>query len=146
MINTLGLSARVWGRGESKAPRPLILSTRGETNIDAFITGSRAYGKPKKMSDVDLVVRMDAATKEKLLEFSDHKTKLIFGMLNIIACETDEQFAVWKLATAHMAMESRGGKQPFDRDEAMEELNKLRRLIKLPDGQDSEGGEREDEE
>lgn len=70
--------------------------------MNAFITGSHAYGTPNKDSDVDLVVRMSKATLKKLHELSGIKEgePLRFGNLNLIACTNDLEMAVWKVGTA----------------------------------------------
>ncbi|MCK9458530.1 MAG: nucleotidyltransferase domain-containing protein [Proteobacteria bacterium] len=72
--------------------------------MNAFITGSRAYGKPNANSDVDLVIRVNTGTAQSLRRLSDnpHSTVVRFGKLNLILCETDEEYAVWKLGTTEL--------------------------------------------
>lgn len=114
--------------------------------MNAFITGSRAYGKPTVKSDIDLVIRCDPETERLLRKLSariskhgakeDELQPIRFGMLNIIVCQSDEDYAVWKLGTEHMkGLKEKGS--PFDRDTAMEVLNGLRKMIHLEDMHDS---------
>ena len=100
---------------------------------EAFITGSRAYGKPKKSSDVDLVIRCDEETANVLKAKSETGEQPIrFGQLNVIICTTDEQFAVWKLGTVEMKRKKQKGKI-FDKNQAKRVFDKLREMIGIVD-------------
>ena len=106
----------------------------------AFITGSRAYGNVKPFSDIDLVVRVDEATAQKLRNLSDTPQKnecgyvvARFGRLNLILCETDVQFSIWKLGTEGLVYQ----KKPSDKVVAKETFDVLRRIVGLPDAGDS---------
>jgi hypothetical protein len=73
----------------------------------SFITGSRAYGRPKWDSDVDLVIFVDDDTKEDLIKLSDDgKMPCRYGKLNLIFATTEEEYAAWllgkKLCTKRM--------------------------------------------
>lgn len=82
--------------------------------MKSFITGSRAYGKPCPDSDVDLVIRCDEGLSEFLRSVCDisetraeatyhgRPCQIRFGRLNIIDCNTDEEFAAWKLGTSRL--------------------------------------------
>lgn len=83
---------------------------------EAFLTGSHAYGEPKKGSDVDLVIRVSSVVADKLKELSGGKEPVRFGNLNLILCETDTEFAAWKVGTVQMSLEKTRGSQEDDRD------------------------------
>lgn len=101
---------------------------------EAFITGSRAYGRPKKSSDVDLVIRCDEETAKLLIKKSElGKEPVRFGKLNLIICTTDEQFAVWKLGTEHMKGINQESGKTFDKEKAKVILDGLRKMVGLND-------------
>jgi len=109
----------------------------------SFITGSRAYGTVTPKSDIDLVVRMDEATAQLLRKLSDPvltrsgdpQIVIKFGRINIIACTTDEQFAVWRLGTTQM---QRSGKR-HDWEQAKNIFDVLREAVGIKDLGDSPG-------
>ena len=110
--------------------------------MQAFITGSRAYGKPKPESDVDLVIRVDPDTAAKLRSLSDPSydaqlkgeiKPVRFGRLNLILCETDDEWAVWRVGTTQMTRDVKA----YDRKEAKAELDMLRSLVGIYDKADS---------
>lgn len=105
--------------------------------MTSFITGSRAYGRPTPGSDIDLVVRVTPEEAERLRSFSDDKNSCRFGRLNLILCETDEQWAVWRVATTRLVL----APGSFNRDQAKEVLDVLREMIQEKDKADS-GGEK----
>lgn len=70
--------------------------------MKAFITGSQAYGTAHCKSDVDLVIVVDAATKEKLIALSDLGSWPIrFGSLNLVVIDADDEdlYKAWRKAT-----------------------------------------------
>lgn len=91
----------------------------------AFITGSRAYGRPTKYSDLDLVIHTDQATKRALERYAgvEQDTPVYFGVgnkrINLIICETEEQMAVWKLGTAQLQLK-REEEGPINKEYAKE--------------------------
>ena len=88
---------------------------------NAFLTGSQVYGKPEEFSDVDLVVRVDQETAQKLVELSDDESIPIrFGRLNLIVTIEDEQFEAWEEMTEEALDRSRSRRSPVLRDEAIE--------------------------
>lgn len=102
----------------------------------AFITGSRAYGRPGLNSDVDLVVLVDEATARELIRLSEHKKEPVrFGSLNLILCVDETEYAVWRLGTRQMQR----SKAKHTRDQAREVLDKLRDLAGIKD--ESQSGE-----
>ncbi len=84
--------------------------------LNAFITGSYAYGVPKENSDIDLVIRIDRPELQKLAVFSEggelneydgvgRSVSLRFGKLNIIACTSDLQYRTWLQGTQQLINE-----------------------------------------
>ena len=63
----------------------------------AFLTGSRVYGEPHDESDIDLVILVDYKALKALKNFSESKKTIRFGKLNIIACQTEAEMAVWRV-------------------------------------------------
>ena len=82
--------------------------------MNAFLTGSRVYGRPREDSDWDLAVRCDKETAQRLAAVSDMESPdqsdseysatsacipVRFGVLNLLLCVTDESFAEFVLGT-----------------------------------------------
>lgn len=76
--------------------------------MNAFLTGSHAYGSPSDDSDVDLVVRCDEETRAKLVElfappevaqYGASVQQFKVGKLNLILCTSDERFRAWSQGT-----------------------------------------------
>ena len=87
----------------------------------AFITGSRAYGKPTAESDTDLVVRVDKEAADELVKLSDGGSFPIrFGNLNIVCAYNDATWEVWKQGTEELIKQ-----KPVTRQEAIEHFKKL---------------------
>lgn len=65
--------------------------------MNAFITGSHAYGTPGPESDIDLVVCLDGSTDDEhfLWDNSDNGGSCRFGKLNLITL-SPEKFKAWK--------------------------------------------------
>ena len=102
--------------------------------MNAFITVSRAYGTPTLKSEVDLVIRVDEKTAEKLTDLGENgKIPVRFGNLNLILCTTDEEFAAWQVGTKHLEMQ----RQPTSRQEAMTVFNTIRSMLNIEDRGDS---------
>lgn len=102
--------------------------------MNAFITGSHAYGTPTEDSDVDLVIRCNDATACRLRELSDDPTGAVrFGKLNLVLCTTDEQAAVWRLGTSALRL----AEEPADKVQAKSTLDGLREMVCLVDARDS---------
>ena len=99
---------------------------------NAFLTGSRAYGTPKKVSDIDLVIMTDEETAMKIAPLADTETfdayegmghiSVQFGKLNLIMCWTQEAYNVWVNTTATLL-----AKKPVTREEAVDLFNKMRK-------------------
>lgn len=67
--------------------------------LNAFITGSRAFGTPRDDSDLDLVILTDAETKNAVVEFSElGKQPVRFGKLNLIVVTSIEEFEAYATA------------------------------------------------
>jgi hypothetical protein len=103
--------------------------------MNAFLTGSEVYGVPNVESDVDLVVRVDAETAKKLRELSDtpiEKNGIVivrFGKLNLVLCEDDDQYAIWRLGTTQLMMR----KEKSSKVVATEVFRELRQKVGAPD-------------
>jgi predicted nucleotidyltransferase len=109
--------------------------------MNAFITGSRAYGTTKPNSDIDLVIRVDEETAKILQLFSESKTAVRFGKVNLILCTTDEEYAVWLLGTMEM---KESVSKPFDKVAAKEIFDELRARVGVKDKAQSGKEEEED--
>lgn len=88
--------------------------------MNAILTGSHAYGTTTPESDVDLVVLVDAETKDKLLAIGGLPCR--FGDLNLIPVTTQNELDCWKEATRRCIelADSRLFTLPFTRDDALE--------------------------
>lgn len=115
--------------------------TIDEAKLRSFITGSRAYGIPKKGSDVDLVVLVSYETLELLKTLADRvvevteqqdydKTMLMtgaslcFGRLNLIVVTDPDLFHIWRDGTEFLKT-----KKPVTREKAVQYLTKKRERI-----------------
>ena len=102
--------------------------------MKSFITGSRAYGNPKKDSDIDLVIRVDPSMAQILRKLSDDSGETgekpcRFGRLNLILAESDLEFAVWRLGTTSM----KSSKRKYSKHAAKAVLDNLREQVGLLD-------------
>jgi hypothetical protein len=98
--------------------------------MNAFVTGSRAYGTPRRTSDVDLVILCDEATETLLWTLGEQRDgSLYFGRLNLIVCTDEKTYAVWKVGTEAC----REKKDPVSREDAMAVLNGLRAMVGILD-------------
>lgn len=99
----------------------------------SFVTGSHAYGKVHKGSDIDLVIRVSAADLERLRQHAtndgrDYGVKdgpcvsIRFGKLNLLCCLTDTAYGTWRLGTKKLKK-----RKPVERFEAVEMFKQLRK-------------------
>lgn len=82
--------------------------------MKAFITGSRAYGKPTEESDLDLVILCTVGTELQLRRFADQlddSRAIRFGKLNIITCTDDKQYSLWKYCTEYLLAAMKEGEK-----------------------------------
>lgn len=112
----------------------------------AVLTGSRAYGKPRADSDIDLVVLLPRADVQRLLLRADEdggkdssslgdaardsapfSRSMRFGNLNLICCSTVESFRCWKDGTAYLKAKADRTGQPVTRDDAVAYFTELRK-------------------
>ena len=95
--------------------------------MDAFLTGSRAYGAPSPESDFDLVVRISNEDFWKLATIHEPHEQRLFegegsfktpcvkvGRLSLICCTSDEEYDRW-LKFTRKAIE----KAPVSRQKAI---------------------------
>ncbi len=91
--------------------------------MNAFITGSRAYGTPREDSDIDLVVACSTDEISTLWELCEHPhAKCVFGKLNLVLFNVEkpedvERYQRWK--GAHDRLVARA---PVTKDEAIKEF------------------------
>lgn len=111
--------------------------------MNAFITGSRAYGRPTRASDVDLVILCSEATLRILKAQGDPQIEraevtdsnpgtagrdngltasIRFGPLNIIATTDAIAYGVWVKGTEEL----RDKEQPVTREDAIAHFRALR--------------------
>lgn len=102
--------------------------------MNAFITGSHAYGTPTKESDIDLVVLLSDKDYDKLTgivedtkdaswdgpELGYDSTSLRFGSLNIICLTDNKAYVAWRDGTIQLKKEA-----PVTRERAIEVLSGL---------------------
>lgn len=102
--------------------------------MKAFITGSRAYGKtPTKTTDVDLVIFCDPETAAALTELSDlGKEPVKYGLLNLIICTSEEEWAAWRIATTGMVAERAATETPISKYKAADTIDAALALAQLP--------------
>lgn len=89
--------------------------------MNAFITGSHAYGQPTKDSDVDLVVFVEDPSEAETLriaasrvggvcqpdkDYPPHSMSLRFGRLNLIVCLEKGMFKAWRDGTDQLIDET----------------------------------------
>lgn len=105
----------------------------------AFITGSRAYGKPTPKSDIDLVIIVspeDAATLRKNRD--SVKTEAVrYGKLNLIICESEEEYLTWATGTTKMRNKKLSDGTTFDKKVAKTILDEFREIFGVEDEADS---------
>ncbi len=103
----------------------------------AFLTGSRAYGKPRTDSDYDLVVLVSQETLQCLQEVAEAAPPnceydpedaccLRFGPLNLLCVCSEKHFELWQEGTEELIRRSKmiG---PVQREFAIEFLRNLRK-------------------
>jgi predicted nucleotidyltransferase len=94
--------------------------------MKAFLTGSRVYGKPRRNSDIDLVVfvsKADAAALGNLCD-DDGDTSAYatvrFGRLNLLVITDPAKYAAWVEGTAKLKAQ-----RPVTREQAIEVFKAL---------------------
>lgn len=101
--------------------------------MNAFVTGSWAYGEPTEASDLDLVIRVDGGddgsagffeTADEVCVDGGSYSSLRFGNLNLIVCWTDDAYNMWKEAREQCLREC--GDTSVSRDRAIEIHDALR--------------------
>lgn len=98
--------------------------------MNAFLTGSYAYGTPNKSSDLDLVLRTDDLRLVELLKkFSAMEGIIRYGKLNIIVCTDDKEYLAWRCGTeSALSLNS-----PMNKEAARREFNKVRTMLGVED-------------
>lgn len=102
--------------------------------IEAFLTGSHAYGRPREDSDIDICVLADHITRTTLRALCDDETSyptkpgydardgesLRFGRINLIVVPNKAEFEAWRQATEELTV-----RKPVTRDEAKARIIEL---------------------
>lgn len=94
--------------------------------MKSFVTGSRAYGTPRKDSDIDLVIFADNETAQLLAEQAANREQALgsgapddvslrFGRLNLIVLTDEDKFDLWQKATQALI-----ARRPVTREEAVD--------------------------
>jgi hypothetical protein len=88
--------------------------------LEAFVTGSQAYGTATPNSDIDLVCFVSEETKQQLVELSGG-FPVRFGKLNLILETSVGKVAAWKAALGEVietnAQMAKEGLPPLDKME-----------------------------
>lgn len=93
--------------------------------MQAFLTGSHAYGQPRENSDVDLVVFCSPETAEKLRVLSEDQSGIVrFGDLNLICTTEQRQYDGWRIGTEALTWRKDKG-QTVTRDDAKDLLKQI---------------------
>lgn len=106
--------------------------------MQAFVTGSRAYGKPSDRSDIDLVVFCEDEAIETLYavvngvagEESDggpENGSFMAGRVNLICTSCPITFAVWKEGTETLKRRAEIEERHITRKEAISHFRSLRK-------------------
>ena len=93
--------------------------------MNAFLTGSHAYGTPREDSDIDVVVLMNPEDVRTILGVvgprssdgsaaDDCRVSLRFGNLKLLVMVHEDQFRAWQEATEELA-----ARRPVTRAEAI---------------------------
>jgi len=104
--------------------------------MEAFLTGSRAYGTPREDSDIDLVVLMSPADSRTLCDHvqgddmaergeydsGGHSFALRFGNLNLIVTTGWRHYACWRAGTEELVK-----RRPVTREEAVTHFTQRRK-------------------
>lgn len=93
--------------------------------MEAFLTGSHAYGEPGPNSDIDLVVFVSQETANKLWKLRrqgcEGHSSLQLDNVNLITITDPDQYAAWEKGTAEL-LES---DQPVSREKAVRLFKRL---------------------
>lgn len=107
--------------------------------MKAFLTGSRVYGNPNDDSDIDLVIRVDRETKEKLIELAGGGSVVRFGKLNLLICATDQEYWAWQDGTEELVERLNEKLERTEREEAITVFKGYRELYQVALTQYPEG-------
>lgn len=93
--------------------------------MNSFITGSRAYGKPRDDSDIDLVVCVSSKDLKKLWALalndpSNEEKQLRFGKINLVAFNLDCPEERGRYVRWSATNQSLIARKPVSKEEAIE--------------------------
>lgn len=103
--------------------------------FNSFLTGSHVYGRPTKESDVDLVLLVDYDTAEFLRKHSKLKKEPVrYGNLNLIICETVEEYMAWYMGTKKAENLANSGRpEGVSKEWAKDIIDKFRKELGVQD-------------
>ena len=110
--------------------------------MEAFITGSRAYGTAKPDSDLDLCVLMDDPTMEDLV--AEYGWPIKIGSLNIIPCTSELEMLAWRKAREVCIAGSKSG--PLTKEAVIEIHEAWRKQYGVPERDMGDSGTAEERE
>lgn len=106
--------------------------------MNAFVTGSHAYGKPRPDSNLDLVVLADDETIgkfarefDKSVDYGGDSLTIRQGAVNLILETSPAKFAAWKFGTEKLIQ-----RMPVTREEAVKEFKSLFSSVGEEDAED----------
>jgi hypothetical protein len=97
--------------------------------MKAFLTGSHVFGRPGPQSDIDLCILVDPGLANQLRDMSESTNTVRFGKLNLILCESDLEFATWKMSTERLLQIKNATGAIFDKIAAHDEFEKDRLAV-----------------
>jgi hypothetical protein len=89
-------------------------------NNKSFITGSHAYGIPTEDSDIDIAVCLTRDEIVKLWQMSDSKSKLMFGKINLVCFNFDDEEDMQRFEKWKTTNDSLVAKRPVTKEEAIQ--------------------------
>ena len=99
-------------------------------SYSALLGGSRAYGKPRADSDIDLLIRISKADFSQMClglnadewwcDIESGSVK--HGKINLICCFTDSQYHIWRKGIQNLKLRAPN----VTREEAIKEFKSLR--------------------
>jgi predicted nucleotidyltransferase len=111
--------------------------------LEAFVTGSQAYGTATPNSDIDVVCFVSETTKQQLIEVSGG-LPVRFGKLNLILETKVGKFLAWKAALRAVLDANQDNKKqglpPLTREEAVKIHNEFQIGV---DGHEPSGRQRD---
>lgn len=91
--------------------------------MEAYITGSRAYGTPRDNSDIDLVIACRTDDISTLWEFTEaNDGRCAYGLLNLVVFNLDKPDEVKRYESWKAAHDRLVARSPVTKDDAIKEF------------------------